>query len=55
MLEIITAVYENGVLRPRNHLSLQDGQTVRIQILTEERADEAEQILKFKLCLWNVR
>lgn len=55
MSEIITAVYENGVLRPRNHLSLQDGQTVRIQILTEERADEAEQILKSNLCLRNVR
>ena len=46
MSEIITAVYENGVLRPRNHLSLQDGQTVLLQILTEERADEAEQVIQ---------
>ena len=46
MPEIITAVYSNGVLRPQNHLSLQDGQTVRIQILTEERADEAQQIIQ---------
>jgi predicted DNA-binding antitoxin AbrB/MazE fold protein len=46
MSEIITAVYENGVLRPRNHLSLQDGQTVRIQIFTEEKAHEAGQIIQ---------
>jgi predicted DNA-binding antitoxin AbrB/MazE fold protein len=46
MSEIITAVYENGVLRPRNHLSLQDGQTVRIQILSEEKADEAQQVIQ---------
>ena len=46
MSEIITAVYSNGVLRPQNHLSLQDGQTVRIQILTEERADEAQQVIQ---------
>ncbi len=46
MSEIITAVYSNGMLRPQNPLSLTDGQTVRIQILTEERADEAQQIIQ---------
>lgn len=45
MSETITAVYSNGVLRPQNPLSLTDGQTVRIQVLTEE-ADEAEQIIQ---------
>ena len=46
MSEIISAVYENGVLHPQNHLSLQNGQIVRIQILTEEKADEAEQVIQ---------
>ena len=46
MSEIISAVYENGVLRPQNHLSLQNGQIVRIQILTEEKADEAGQVIQ---------
>ncbi|MBV8885048.1 MAG: antitoxin family protein [Chroococcidiopsidaceae cyanobacterium CP_BM_RX_35] len=46
MSEIITAVYENGVLRPQAHLSLPDGQTVRIQILTSEPATEAEQVIQ---------
>ena len=33
MTEIITAVYENGVLRPLSPLSLREHQTVRIQVL----------------------
>ncbi|MGL4622925.1 MAG: antitoxin family protein [Chroococcidiopsis sp.] len=45
MSEIITAVYSNGVLRPQNPLSLTDGQTVRIQVLTEETASVAEQVI----------
>lgn len=35
MQEIITAVYENGVLRPVNSVSLSEGQTVRIKIVPE--------------------
>ncbi|MBA3923782.1 MAG: antitoxin family protein [Nostocaceae cyanobacterium] len=35
MSEIFTAIYENGVLRPLNPLSLQEDQKVQIQILTE--------------------
>lgn len=46
MSEIITAVYENGVLRPQAHLSLSNGQTVRIQILIEEPATETEQVIQ---------
>ena len=46
MPEIITAVYENGVLRPLNPLSLQEHQTVRIQVLTEESAIDAEHIIQ---------
>lgn len=46
MSEIITAVYSNGVLRPKKPLSLRDGQTVRLQVLTEEAEEEAEQIIQ---------
>ena len=46
MSEIITAVYSNGMLHPQNPLSLTDGQTVRIQVLTEEAASESEQIIQ---------
>ena len=46
MPEIITAVYENGVLRPLNPITLQEHQTVRIQVLTEESAIDTEQIIQ---------
>lgn len=36
MSEIITAVYENGILRPLNPSCLTDGQTVRLRVLTTE-------------------
>ncbi len=45
MLHIVTAVYEDGVLRPMQPLNLRDHQTVRLQVLPEEPADEAEQAL----------
>ncbi|MCL1466704.1 antitoxin family protein [Argonema galeatum] len=35
MTEIITALYENGVLRPVNPVSLSEGQTVRLRIVPE--------------------
>lgn len=43
MPEIITAIYENGVLRPLKPLSLQEHQTVQIQVLLENE-NELEQI-----------
>ena len=46
MSEIITAIYSNGMLHPQNPLSLTDGQTVRIQVLTEQAASESEQIIQ---------
>jgi predicted DNA-binding antitoxin AbrB/MazE fold protein len=46
MSEIITVVYSNGVLRPQNPLSLTDGQTVRIQVLTEETALSTEEVIQ---------
>lgn len=38
MSEIISAVYENGVLRPLSPLPLPSGSKVRLQILAEEPA-----------------
>lgn len=43
MPEIITAIYENGVLRPLKPLYLQEHQTVQIQVLPEN-GTELEQI-----------
>ncbi len=45
MPEIITAIYENGVLRPLSPLPLQENQTVRIQVLPEAPVAELEAIL----------
>ena len=44
MPKIITAIYENGVLRPFNPLPLQEHQTVRIQVLPEDSVAELERI-----------
>ena len=46
MSEIITAVYSNGMLRPQNPLSLTDGQTVRLQVLTDETASSTEEVIQ---------
>jgi predicted DNA-binding antitoxin AbrB/MazE fold protein len=40
MVEIVTAVYENGVLRPLRPLNLRERQTVRLQIVQEEPAED---------------
>jgi predicted DNA-binding antitoxin AbrB/MazE fold protein len=40
MPEIITAVYENGVLRPVNSVTLSEGQTVRLTIVPEVSSSE---------------
>jgi len=41
MSEIVTAIYENGMLRPTRPLNLRERQTVRIQVLPEESAEAA--------------
>lgn len=46
MSEIITAVYENGVLRPLSPLSLPEHQTVRLQVLAFESAADLQQVLQ---------
>jgi predicted DNA-binding antitoxin AbrB/MazE fold protein len=44
MAEIVTAVYENGLLRPLEPLDLRERQRVRIQVLPEngERQEKPE-------------
>jgi predicted DNA-binding antitoxin AbrB/MazE fold protein len=50
MSEIIVAVYENGVLRPLNPVSLSEGQTVRLRIVPEVspggQKNELEEVLQ---------
>jgi len=42
MLETITAIYENGILRPLVPLTLHERQTVQIQILPFQNPDETQ-------------
>ena len=46
MADVLTAVYENGILRPLGPVKLRERQTVRLQVLTHEPVDEADQIIK---------
>jgi predicted DNA-binding antitoxin AbrB/MazE fold protein len=45
MTETVTAIYENGVLRPTRPLNLRDRQRVRIQVWSEEPENELDQIV----------
>lgn len=51
MSEIINAVYENGLLRPIEPVSLSEGETVRVEIVpetpVEEPKTEREKISQF--------
>ncbi|MFE1743872.1 antitoxin family protein [Coleofasciculus sp. H7-2] len=42
MSEIITAVYENGVLRPLNPVNLTEGEKVRLRVLPPVREPMTE-------------
>jgi len=46
MSQIISAIYENGILRPLESLNLQQGQLIQVQILQDEAADKIEQAVK---------
>jgi len=46
MPDIVAAVYENGILRPVHPLNLRERQTVRLQVLPDEPADETDQALQ---------
>lgn len=46
MIDVLTAVYENGILRPLGPVKLRERQTVRLQVLPDEPVDEADQIIQ---------
>jgi predicted DNA-binding antitoxin AbrB/MazE fold protein len=45
MTEIVNAIYENGILRPLEPLTLQEHQMVRIQLLPETEAEILQQAI----------
>lgn len=55
MPETITAVYENGVFRPLSAVSFQDGETVRIKIVTEVSPEELKDDREKAIKLMDVR
>lgn len=46
MSEILTAVYEKGILRPLRPLNLQERQRVRVQVWPEEPVDQVENVIQ---------
>ena len=55
MPETITAIYENGVLRPLSPLSLNDGETVEITIVAEVSQEELKGDREKAIKLMDVR
>ena len=55
MPETITAIYENGVFRPLNPLSLNDGETVQITIVAEVSQEELKGDREKAIKLMDVR
>jgi predicted DNA-binding antitoxin AbrB/MazE fold protein len=55
MPETITAIYENGVLRPLSPLSLNDGETVEITIVAEVLQEELKGDREKAIKLMDVR
>ncbi|MDP8933403.1 MAG: antitoxin family protein [Cyanobacteriota bacterium] len=55
MPETITAIYENGVLRPLSPLSLNDGETVEITIVAEVSPEELKGDREKAIKLMDVR
>ncbi len=47
MHQVITAVYEQGLLHPAVPLNLQEHESVRIHVLPEKPVDKTEQIIDF--------
>lgn len=47
MTKIITAVYENGLLRPLSPLKLREYQTVCLQLLPDKSVDEEEEAIRY--------
>ena len=55
MPETITAIYENGILRPLTPLSLNDGETVQITIVAEVSQEELKGDREKAIKLMDVR
>lgn len=49
MNQIVTAVYENGVLRPLHPLPLSEHQTVRLQLLPEDTSNPVAEIIQLMI------
>ncbi len=49
MSEVITAIYEKGILRPLHPLNLREQQRVYLQVLPVEPVDEAEEAASLNL------
>lgn len=47
MSQVITAIYEHGVLQPLMPLNLEEHQRVQVQILPETPRDKIEQVIQF--------
>ncbi len=47
MVRTITAIYENGVLRPQEPLNLEERQVVRLQVI-ETVSDYAERVAAYE-------
>lgn len=47
MSQVITAIYEHGVLQPLTPLNLQEHQRVHVQIVPEQPQETIEQILQW--------
>lgn len=46
MAQVITAVYEKGILRPLDPLNLREHQAVRIQVIAEEPQNAGEEAIR---------
>ena len=44
--EIITAIYEGGILRPLQPLKLQEHQKVRLQVVPDEPANQTDEAIR---------
>lgn len=45
MVEVITAIYEKGILRPLEPLALRERQKVRLQVIPENEREQALHVL----------
>lgn len=46
MAEIVTAIYENGVLRPLKPLRLRENQIVQVSVVFDDEEDDREALIR---------